>query len=87
MQTMEEMVKTYYKESDKSKAIKLAAKIEKKIRKLASRGSTYYEACFMFVRIETLDEVAQIFTKLGYSAWVNKWGDTTLCISWQKPEK
>ena len=85
MQTMEEMVKTYYKEPDKTKALKLAAKIEKKIRKLASKGKTYYEASFMFVGTETLDEVAQIFTKLGYSAWVNKWEYIALCISWREP--
>lgn len=87
MQTMEEMVKTYYKEPDKSKEFRLAAKIEKKIRKLASKGVTYYEACFTFVRIETLDKVAQIFTKLGYSAWINKWEYIALCLSWRKPEE
>lgn len=87
MQTMEEMVKTYYKESNKTKALKLAAKIEKKIRKLASKGETYYEDCFVFVKMETLDEVAQIFTNLGYSAWISQRGCIALCISWEKPEE
>ena len=83
MQTMEEMIKTYYKEN-KSKALKLATKIEKKIQKLASKGETCYEECFLCVRAATLNKVVQIFTDLGYPASINEF---ELFIFWKKPEE
>lgn len=87
MQTMEEMVKTYYKENNKFTHLdKKIYRIEKKIQKLASKGKLYYEMGCFIRNMDVLEKIASAFQKLGYSTCVDRWNGG-ICIRWKKPEE
>ena len=86
MQTMEEMVKTYYKENNKhkSKISRKVEKIEKHIQKLASKGELRcFDSCHGFDNCD-VEKMAQIFRNHGYWAAAGLGG---LYIRWKKPEE
>lgn len=88
MQTMEEMVKTYYKEDNKQK-VKLnrkIGKIEKRIQKLASKGGLKcFDSCHGFNNCD-IEEIAQIFRNHGYWASADSWLGG-LYIRWERPKE
>lgn len=88
MQTMEEMVKTYYKENNKhkSKISRKVEKIEKRIQKLASKGELKcFDSCHGFNNYD-VEEIAQIFCNHGYWAAADSWLGG-LYIRWEKPKE